>query len=159
MNGKKTEVYLCDTCMKEHGDQFLQQQAAMFSINPLLTGLLNQEQFLAEKQQSVYAQQELLQCPKCSITYRQFLNAGKIGCAECYKTFDKQITPVLRRIHNGNETHVGKIPKRVGGNIHIQREIRSLRDVLEKQIQEEAFEDAAKTRDTIKQLEKQLSNQ
>ncbi len=155
VNGKKAEFYLCESCMKEMEGSLFHQQATIFSINPLLAGLLNQEQFLVE-QQPVYTKQEALQCSKCNMTYQRFLNVGKFGCAECYKVFDKQLTSVLRRIHSGNEIHIGKVPKRTGEAIQIQREIYSLKNKLEKQVLAEKFEEAAETRDAIKYLEEQL---
>ncbi|MDA4896266.1 UvrB/UvrC motif-containing protein, partial [Streptomyces sp. MS2A] len=79
------------------------------------------------------------------------------GCSECYKTFHSYITPVLRKVHSGNTVHAGKIPKRIGGNLHVRRQIEALKKELKELIQQEEFEKAANIRDQIRSLEQNLN--
>ena len=83
---------------------------------------------------------------------------GRFGCAKCYQTFKGQLKPILRRLHSGNCTHNGKIPKRVGGKIHLRKNIEGLKLQLKELISEEEFEKAAEIRDEIRSLEKRLEH-
>lgn len=62
----------------------------------------------------------------------------------------------MRRLH-GYSKHIGKIPRRAGGNLGLKQEIASLREKIQEYIQEEEYEQAAILRDRIKVLENQLN--
>jgi len=68
------------------------------------------------------------------------------GCGECYEAFKKQLTPLLKRIHSADR-HVGKVPLTVGKTVKETRNLQELRVRMEKAIQFEEFEEAAKLRD------------
>ena len=38
-------------------------------------------------------------CPKCGRSLTEFRKTGKLGCAECYATFEKPLETTLRQIH------------------------------------------------------------
>lgn len=150
LNGKKTEIHLCDECAREKGEYIPGTNG--FSIHQLLSGLLNFEQPIAPTNRSVLKQE---QCNKCQMTYHQFARTGRFGCAECYKTFSTKLDPMLKRVHGGNISHIGKIPVRIGSGIQTQRQIQQLKQQLQTHIMKEEFEEAAKLRDEIRSLEKQ----
>ncbi|MBD1382794.1 UvrB/UvrC motif-containing protein [Metabacillus arenae] len=157
VNGEKNEVHICEQCAQENSEVFLFDGGNGFSINNLLSGLLNFDSpFAAKPEKSFVQNQEVLQCPNCKMTFQQFTKAGRFGCSECYKTFHHQITPILRRVHSGNTAHAGKIPKRIGGNIHLQKRIEDLKKELQELIAQEEFEKAALIRDDIRSLENDL---
>ena len=56
-------------------------------------------------------------------------------------------------------THTGKIPKRSGGQIELRQRIIKMRKVLSNYVVNEEYEEAAKLRDEIKALEKELSSE
>lgn len=159
INGEKSEIHLCDHCAKEKGDLSMFSSGAGFSFNNLLAGLLNFEQPFKESSTNAFTQTEVLQCSRCKLTFQQFAKVGRFGCSNCYKTFHHQLEPVLKRLHSGNATHTGKIPKRIGGNIHLKKEIEQLRAELRELITKEEFETAAKLRDKIRELELTLNGQ
>ncbi|MDZ5474295.1 UvrB/UvrC motif-containing protein [Bacillus sp. 31A1R] len=157
-NGEKTEYHLCEKCAQEKSESFILNNTSGFSINNLLAGLLNFEStFQQPTQKSPFYQEEVLQCEGCSMTYKQFIQVGRFGCANCYETFKEQMKPILRRLHSGNETHNGKIPERIGGNIHLRKNIEDLKQALKDSIAQEEFEKAAEIRDQVRSLEKQLN--
>lgn len=157
INGEKTVLHLCEYCGKEKGESFMFNMGSAFSINNLLAGLLNMDTgFHSTKQQPVY-KNEVLQCPECSMTYNQFVKIGRFGCANCYETFRDELMPLLKRLHIGNWTHSGKIPNRIGGDLHIRKSIDELKQKLTAHISREEFEQAAQVRDEIRALEKQLA--
>lgn len=156
-NGEKTEVNLCEKCAQEKGDMFMFTGGSGFSFNNLLAGLLNIDPTIQKTSKSTYHQEEILQCPNCSLTFPQFVKVGRFGCAHCYESYKEQLPPVLRRLHSGNLTHNGKIPKRIGGSIHLKKQIEGLKHELRELISQEEFEKAAQIRDEIRTLEKKLT--
>lgn len=155
LNGKVNEVYLCEQCAQEKGEHLFSGHPA-FSLNNLLGGLFNPEQLMATKPS--YHEEET-RCENCQMTFQQFLQVGKLGCAHCYQTFDSKLMPILKRLHGGNTVHQGKVPTRLGGNLHLQRQLKKLREQLQKAISDEQFEKAAEIRDEIRSLEPQLADE
>ncbi|WP_174734485.1 UvrB/UvrC motif-containing protein [Mesobacillus harenae] len=157
-NGEKTEMHLCERCAQEKGELFMMNQGDGFSINNLLAGLLNIEPAFPKTKQSTFHQEEVIQCHECSMTFPQFVKIGRFGCANCYETFKEHLSPIIRRLHSGNAKHNGKIPKRIGGNLHLRKKIEELKLNLKDLISQEEFEQAAEMRDQIRSLEKELTD-
>ena len=72
------------------------------------------------------------------------------------KFFDKNLIPLLRRIH-GSAEHSGKIPKRSGGKMELRNKIKMIRKDLEAHIAAEEYEMAAQLRDEIRKIEMELN--
>lgn len=158
INNNKTELHVCEVCAKEKGYMMYPEES--YSLHDLLSGLFNFESSQIGGHQGTNFKQQVkdLQCPKCNLTLTEFKRVGKFGCAECYEAFSLRLDPLLKRVHSGNTKHNGKIPKRKGGNLHLKKQIEGYRAELQKLIENEAFEEAAKLRDEIKELEKQHRN-
>ena len=159
INGEKSEVHLCEVCAQEKGEMFSFPGNAGFSINNLLGGLLNTEPLLNKNSQNAFAEQKVIQCDNCKMTYNQFAKVGRFGCSHCYKAFQARLEPIVKRLHSGNAEHAGKVPKRIGGSIHVKKELASLKAELRDLINQEEFEQAAQVRDRIRALEKKLSKE
>ncbi|WP_404446886.1 UvrB/UvrC motif-containing protein [Sutcliffiella horikoshii] len=157
INGEKSEIHICEQCAQEKGSMSMFTGGSGFSINNLIAGLLNTEQAIQSPQQEDLEPRKILQCERCKMTFPQFTKVGRFGCSECYHTFSDKMQPILKRLHSGNTLHAGKIPKRIGGSMHVRKEIDSLREELQELILQEEFESAANTRDRIRELERQLS--
>lgn len=154
INGEKTEVHLCEDCAKERGDFFYGNNG--FSIQNLLSGWLNIDSSTSSNAFGTKVSLQQLRCEKCGLTYSQFGELGKFGCSECYNTFSDRLDPVFKRVH-GNTEHVGKIPKRTGKQVNYKRSLEKLKKELEYAIAREEFENAAKIRDQIRELQSKLS--
>jgi len=142
IDDKMTELHLCEQCAQEKGAQMEQH----FGLADLLAGL-------ADLGSAVAAPEELkIKCPNCGMTYEDFKKIGRLGCGDCYHSFKKYLTPLLKRIHGSNQ-HLGKSPARKVKVAKIRNELQILKERLQKAISEEAFEEAAKIRDKIKILE------
>lgn len=152
INGNKHELHVCERCAKDKG--YVTDLEEGYSLHDLLAGIFNFDTSQLESQQGTpFQRTEELQCPKCKLTFSKFKRAGKFGCAECYHTFSAHLDPIFRRVHSGNTTHQGKIPKRQGGHLHTKKKIAAYKQKLERLIEQEAFEKAAIIRDKIKSLE------
>ncbi|MYL35922.1 hypothetical protein GLW08_20265 [Pontibacillus yanchengensis] len=160
INGHKKEVHVCEKCAYEQG--YMPQNSESFSLPNLLSGLFNFDSYpvsQSQDQTSSYEAPPKLQCEKCGLTYDEFTRIGKFGCAKCYKTFGEKLNPIFRRVHSGNSVHDGKVPKRMGGDIHVRKQIEEQRQKLNHLIRSEEFEEAAKVRDQIRMLEKQMKSE
>lgn len=100
-------------------------------------------------------------CPRCGMTWEDFLRAGKLGCEACYDTFPDKLEPLIKKIQGGATQHLGKMPKKKE-----EQEAKKIKEnkvsnahlieILEKRLQEaveaEDYEKAALFRDKIKAL-------
>lgn len=145
INNKVTKLHLCEECAKAKGAEMEDH----FGLSDLLAGLAD----LGSKLEPQAA--DNIKCPVCGFTYQDFKKAGRLGCGECYEAFKKQLAPLIKRIH-GSERHMGKVPLMVGKGVREERSIQDLKIQMEKAIQLEEFEEAARLRDKIRQLEKKI---
>jgi len=143
VNDKITKLHLCEDCARAKGNEMEEH----FGLSDLLAGLAD---LGANIEPEVM---ETIKCPSCGFTYQDFKKTGRLGCGECYDAFKKHLAPLLKRIHSADR-HVGKVPLMVGKTVKDTRTLQELKIRLEKAIQLEEFEEAARLRDKIKDLEK-----
>lgn len=91
-------------------------------------------------------------CNLCGSTYADIMKNGKLGCARCYTNFEQELGETLRTIH-GNVKHIGRSPKQFRTKNEKHNKLEKLKDQLARAIEAEEFENAAKLRDQIKELE------
>ena len=91
-------------------------------------------------------------CQACGIKFVEFRNTGRLGCPHDYDSFKDELIPLLESIH-GEPKHQGKTPRRRPAEKAEQHELAKLRRKLQTAITEEEYEEAAKLRDRIRQLE------
>jgi len=136
VNDEVKQLQLCDACAKKKGIEMEQH----FSIADFLAGL-------SEPGTGV------MKCSNCGMTFDDFQRIGRFGCADCYMAFRENIRPLLKRIH-GATKHTGKSAKGKGQDGRDNRpEISSLKQRLQIAVDREEFEEAAKLRDLIRDLE------
>lgn len=146
-NNHKTEKHLCEYCAQKAGEFSFSSDAGL-SVQDLLKGMFSQG-FVETHQKTVST------CPNCGMSYSDFSHNGKIGCSVCYSTFADKLERMMRRIHGAN-AHTGKVPRRAGGDLAVRQNLKKMKRQLEAYIASEEYEHAAKLRDEIRQLEKQL---
>ncbi len=149
-HGQKTEAHLCESCAAKKG-AFMFDLGNNFSIPHLLGSILGNPY----DTQEVLAQKQVLTCPQCGMNFLNIKQTGKLGCSECYTTFEQELEPTLRRI-NGNSQHVGKMPSRGGRQLLLRKQIEDLKSDLQQAVSNEQYEEAVKIRDTIKEIEKKM---
>lgn len=143
----RREENLCEECAANYG-LGAAAPSRHDTVNDFLRGLF----------QSSGTNARELVCPKCGMSFQDFQQTGKIGCAACYDAFRYQLEPLLRRIH-GSSTHAGKIPHRSGKKLEAKATIESLRGKLQEAVRLEEYEKAAELRDQIREWEKRLTEQ
>jgi protein arginine kinase activator len=91
-------------------------------------------------------------CPDCGMTLALYKEKALLGCPECYGTFKEQLLPVIANLQEKNTQHVGRSPRRANANIDRHIAIRRLLSDLERAVTQEAYEEAAEIRDTLREL-------
>ena len=145
LNNQMVEVHLCETCAEQKGADF----KSHFDFNKLLASLAD---FGAELKPERVAK---LVCRHCGLTYEEFGRTGRLGCAQCYQSFEKLLIPLIKRIQR-DVRHVGKVPVKGPGEAKQALELRDLQERLRKSVQAETFEEAARIRDQIQELETKI---
>lgn len=147
-NGQRFETHLCELCAQKQGLAIKNQ----IPLNELLSTLLA-VQAESEDDSELDAVSADTACPSCGITLKQFTKKSVLGCPHDYEVFEKQLRPIIRRAHNGNTTHCGKVPSKASSSTKNNIELIKLQRQLDAAVQEENYEAAAKLRDKIKRLQ------
>ncbi len=152
VNEQRTERNLCAVCMAKYQRQVpgidLTNLAGI--LNNILEGHESQEAAPQEEQEA-----EIV-CEQCGMTYAEFRKGGAVGCANCYKTFHAPIEKLLQRVQSGTQ-HSGRIPEGVRSGASIRMNIDRLKQRMQKAVEDEEFEQAAKLRDAIRALNQKLA--
>jgi protein arginine kinase activator len=140
--GAKTERHLCEECARAlHAPQPSQElQKLLKSFEPT--------QSLA----STGAAELARTCPECGMTYAEFRQQGRFGCAKDYEVFGEEVERLLKRIHGGAR-YSGKSPR--GGTVEGGQRLDALaraRKALADAVEAENYEEAARLRDEIRKL-------
>jgi len=140
------EYHICQTCAQSKGLFKVAGGHLKFKTGDFLVGM-------AEGGEGDPAQGADLSCGGCGETYAEFRESGRLGCSECYTSFETLLRPLLRRIH-GSTTHAGKMPP-----AHVRAsapapELARLRADLRRALEREDFERCAEIRDLIRQAER-----
>ncbi len=149
-NGKKVEKHLCEQCAAQ-AEGMPALVKGHQPINELLTQFVMAHSGLHKELNTT--------CDQCGITWAEFRQQGLFGCERDYDVFEKDLTPLLQRAHEGATHHSGKIPARGGGTGASPRpkrkfvDIAKLRKELQRAVELEDYERAAKLRDQIRQAE------
>ncbi len=138
------ELHLCETCAAAKGITTGEDRVD-FSISSLLTGLVDVKA-LAETSSTRKS------CPRCGLTLSKFKKIGKLGCNECYSVFAAEVRKVVGKMF-GRTRHTGKYPKRLMAYKAFLIDLEKLKKMLERAVKAEQYEEAARLRDQIKELE------
>ena len=168
INGVRKELNLCSDCARKLG---VDRIDIPMDFTSFLGDFFND-----------YAESSLLpsfsidnvKCKTCGMSYNDFIDTGMFGCSDCYDTFSGPIDSLLKNLH-GTAKHIGRGAKNVDDllgkntknktsnktensnkpleNKNLQK-LEDLQKQLDKAIKEERYEDAAKIRDKIKEMNK-----
>jgi protein arginine kinase activator len=143
-SGQRNEKHLCEECARNMN----LPHKHPISINDLIGALM-------EKSQKKGSPGKGKGCPECGMTFSEFKNKGRLGCANDYAFFQEEFEELLKKVH-GSDRYVGKVPKGYGTESIYENELVKLKSRLKKVIQSEEYEEAARIRDRINELEKRI---
>ena len=145
-----TTVHLCSRCAAERGIE-TDAEVAQTPLGAFLAAMGKGEPAVPMAAGSVES------CPACGATLHDFRSTGRVGCAECWTTFEQPLRDLLRRLH-GATKHTGE-GYRVASPAELtpaearQRHRAELREELAAAIAAEQFERAAELRDQLRVVE------
>ena len=142
---KMHKVDLCEDCAKNKG-----VNDSTFALADMLLGL-GASQEIEQASGGVE-----IKCPQCGFTQADFKKSGRLGCAECYKSFADGLEGLLKSMHKGTR-HAGKVPEGLRQTRDLSDRLKALQQKLAKAIEDENFEQAASLRDEIKQMNTRLA--
>jgi protein arginine kinase activator len=142
VNGHKKETHLCQACAEQQ--QLIKHQELNLSV--ILQTVITPH--LAPPSDEV----SRTVCSSCGIKYMEFKAEGRLGCPNDYQVFRAALTPLLERIHRAVR-HVGKVPHHARRAQQRQAELLELRRQLSRAVEMEAYEQAARLRDLLREKE------
>ena len=169
INGETKKLHLCEECAKKLGITDMDFSIPV-DFSSFFGNLL--EDIGANTLIPEFNIMQNIKCNNCGTTYEQFMRTGKFGCANCYDVFQETIDPILKNIQGSNR-HIGRIgeiqenleeanPQKIEESPVIkeeEQEIANKQEELKQAIKEERYEDAAKIREKIKELEEKNKKQ
>ena len=100
-------VTYCENCARLMGyDRFLRDPSDLMG-NPFAP--LDQIASSLMQMSELDFGNSTLTCPKCGMTLREFENEGRVGCIECYNTFNDNIIREMFK-QQGNSEYAGRLP-------------------------------------------------
>jgi len=157
--GVKHEVHLCEHHAREAGVALPAQPA----LNQLLTQFVIAQTAKASatagagdsKGPDAKAKPcvSVKACAGCGLSFAQFRQVGRLGCAHCYLTFEQELTTLIERAQSGARHHCGKTPRRSGASLDRDLLIQRLARELDQAVAAEQYERAAELRDHLTGLD------
>ena len=159
INGVKREMHLCEECSKELGISEQMNFNMGLDFPSIFGGIFEDFPMLLNEVKDVT-------CKTCGLSFDDIVSTGRLGCPDCYETFESRLDPILKRLQGSNRHNgrLGEIPEK---KIDIKKtedkketettkesKIEKLEKELKDAIKEEKYEEAAKIRDEIKKLSK-----
>ena len=147
----RSTEHLCRVCAKEAGVELgAEWSPAKETTSPMQD---------ASGEPTAHDEEEELVCPRCGLSFRQFKERYRVGCAECYDAFRERMSPLLRKVHSA-DAHTGKRPggtKQAGAAENDTWAIEVLKRRLQAAVEREEFEEAAGLRYQINEYERRQS--
>jgi len=145
VDGQSRTFNLCTECVAKQRAEFGREGADFAKLMGSLLGKLAQRAKADEDKFEAV-------CPACGESYSDFRSTGLMGCEKCYTAFAEKVEEILiKRNDSARYAHDGADAaesRRVS--------IRRLRGRMKTAIESEDYEQAARLRDEIRELEKQL---
>ena len=175
INGQKREMNLCEECSRKLGIMN-KINFNMTTDFPSFFGSLLED---FEELESMPLLKEVKQsvCDSCNTSFEDIINTGRLGCPNCYDVFSERLDPILKRIQGANR-HTGRLANELNNNVKYKdlsdksnketsldkkaeeneqnvnnvELLNKLQEQLKDAIKDERYEDAAKLRDEIKNI-------
>lgn len=150
VGGEKTTMNLCEECARIY-ENIVIEVGKNNSIDSIVTNIFE----TIQSQKDLQNKDAEWKCPQCGLSMKDFKESEKLGCNECFSSFEKNLMIIINNLQ-GNNIHLGKFPKKRGKELKVKNEIVLLKYKLSAKVKTEEFEDAAIIRDEIKALEENV---
>jgi protein arginine kinase activator len=143
LNGKETELNLCNECAKSVDVFDTKKGNCEISVKNLLGGILSLNNTNEADAKEV--------CSACSFSFSDFKRIGRLACSHCYTSFEDKLEGILKKIH-GKSSHTGRKPKYIVKLADNLESVKKLEVLLCDALKNEDYEKAASIRDDIRKL-------
>lgn len=150
VSGKVSELHLCADCMGRMQDEV----TSGFGLAGPAAARTKQR---APQAPATEAKVPNRVCRVCGADLKDAIQTGRVGCGGCYDALGDSLEPLLRGFHVGLR-HRGKEPHMSDERKLRQTELHSLRALLRSTLKSENYEEAARLRDQIRDLELAISD-
>ena len=141
-----TELHLCEKCAAEKGVD----SPGAVAKTPLGSFLAAMGKELPEQSPTPRSTDT---CATCGASLQDFRESGRLGCPDCYRSFEVPLRDLLRRLH-GSTHHLGeRYAERGNGTVNGRERVAELREQLRLAVESENFELAAELRDRLRVME------
>ncbi len=147
INGERNVRFICEECAEKR----------KLKANPSseeILALVNDIKAREAENDAQKAREETdqnIECPECGMRYGDFVKNHKLGCGGCYIAFRDKLMPLLQK---RTKPTLEAVPEEPIEEHHSNRiEILRLKKLLQQSIETEDYENAAKYRDKIAELE------
>jgi protein arginine kinase activator len=165
-HGANRELHLCGTCIQSLGIPLQDGPPPIAElIEKGAENSVSSAQDPAASGADVSDVSEVIDdepCPQCGLTFSEYTTNNLFGCAHDYHAFSEQLEPLLKRYH-GATRHVGRAPSRAPEVVATPEPVatpasmrRRLEAALKEAVTKEHYEEAARVRDQLRQLEPQV---
>jgi len=137
------ELHICEECAQEKG--LIREEESELPIANLLSGLL-------EGRDMTGAAEIKEACPRCGMKASDFRKQGKLGCAECFTAFHKDVKAIVSQMA-ARPHHAGRLPRSFTAPAATALENDTLREALREAVEKEDYEEAARLRDRIREID------
>jgi protein arginine kinase activator len=145
VNEQVTTLHLCEKCAAEKGVE----SPGAVAKTPLGSFLAA----MGKGTDQVPAPRSGEVCARCGATFQDFRETGRLGCSDCYRTFEAPLRDLLRRLH-GSTHHLGeRYTERDPAAALAREQASELREQLRLAVETENFELAAELRDRLRVVE------
>ncbi len=146
VNEQVTTLHLCERCAAEKGVD----SPGAVAKTPLGSFLAAMGKELPEQSP---APRSADTCATCGGSLQDFRESGRLGCPDCYRSFEVPLRDLLRRLH-GSTHHLGeRYADRGGATADGRGQAAELREQLRVAVESENFELAAELRDRLRVME------
>lgn len=139
IDGDAKKIHLCQQCAAQSG---LNIDSAL-SLTDVLFGMGAPDEEDAGGPEKT--------CRACHMRRADFRKTSRLGCPSCYETFAEELNPVLTGMHHG-PAHTGKFPQGTACTPADSRAVAELQSRLERAVENEQYEEAARLRDLIRKV-------
>ncbi len=143
LNGQMHKMDLCESCAQAKGVT----NPENLSIGSLMENVAGSDEDGASP----------MTCESCGTTHSEFKKGGRLGCEACYHVFRPILEPLLEGMHAGIK-HLGKIPAGSKSRVQFEQSLGELKSQLQDAIERENYEEAARIRDQLKDLDGKLES-
>jgi protein arginine kinase activator len=145
VNEQVTTLHLCERCAAEKGVES-PGSAVKTPLGSFLAAM-------GKAPEQTPSPRSADTCHRCGATFQDFRQSGRLGCPDCYRTFETPLRDLLRRLH-GSTHHLGeRYAERQASAEEAREKVADLREQLRLAVETENFELAAELRDRLKVME------